>query len=375
MIFIIEFAIFYLNKPVNLTKRIVCDDTMITMKDIAEKANVSIATVSRILNHDATLSVSEETRQRVFEIAKQLNYKPVRRRNANRTSQRKNEWHQIALLIAVSQHEEATDPYFSLIRRGIEEQCEQLPVRISSVIRVNSEASIQDVNEFDGLIVIGGIDPDDIKSRVQEDIPIVFVTQVIDVKGYDVVCSDLEAATENIVDYLLTLGHHRIGYIGGTETVKKMNGGKSYEIDDVRKRAFEKKMKALGLYEPQQVFIGDWGPAGGCELMKRAIGSGDWPSAFVIASDPMAIGALHAIHQEGLKVPEDISIISFDDVDAAAFLNPPLSTVKIYAHEMGKLAANALHERMAGNRNIPVKIVTPAELIIRESCAKRGQNT
>ncbi|MED5015141.1 LacI family DNA-binding transcriptional regulator [Geobacillus stearothermophilus] len=351
---------------------------MITMKDIAEKANVSIATVSRILNNDATLSVSEETRQRVFEIAKELNYKPVRRRSTNRANPPKtkeSECYNIALLLAVSQHEETTDPYFSSIRYGIEEQCKQLPLHVSSVIRVNSGTDIQDLSQFDGLIVIGGIDPDDIQRHFPEERPIIFITLVIDVDGYDVVCSDLEAATEKIIDYLIALGHTRIGYIGGSETIKKFNGGKSYEVDDIRKRTFEKKMKALGLYEPYHVFVGDWGPAGGYELMKTAIDSGDLPSAFVIASDPMAIGALHAIHQANLKVPEDISIISFDDIDAAAFLNPPLSTVKIYAHEMGRLAANALHERRTGNRNIPVKIVTPAELIIRESCAKRGQNT
>lgn len=346
---------------------------MITMKDIAEKANVSIATVSRILNHDATLSVSEETRQRVFEIAKQLNYRPVRRRSTNRVNQLKNkdtECYQIALLLAVSQQEETTDPYFSLIRRGIEEECEQLPLHVSSVIRVNGATGVQDLSQFDGLIVIGGIDPDDIQHHFPKKGDVVFVTQVIDVKEHDVVCSNLEAATENIVDYLMALGHTRIGYIGGAEMIKKINGGKSYEIDDVRKRAFERKMKALGLYEPNHVFIGDWGPAGGYELMKASIESGDLPSAFVIASDPMAIGALHAIHQARLKVPEDISMISFDDIDAAAFLNPPLSTVKIHAYEMGKIAANALHERMSGSREIPVKIVTPAELIIRESCTK-----
>ncbi|EZP75852.1 AraC family transcriptional regulator [Parageobacillus genomosp. 1] len=344
---------------------------MITMKDIAEKANVSIATVSRILNNDATLSVSEETRERVFRIAKQLGYKPIRKRNSNRTNQQKNkepELYHIALLLAVSQHEETTDPYFVSIRQGIEKQCEQLPLHISSVIRVNGTAEIQDLSEFDGLIVIGGIDPEDIKHYFPKNDHVVFVTQVIRIDEYDVVRSDLETATEHILDYLIELGHKEIGYIGGSETIKKLNGGKSYEIDDVRKRTFEKKMKTMGLYQPKRVFIGDWGPSGGYELMKKAIDSNDLPSAFVIASDPMAIGALHAIHQAGLKVPEDISIISFDDIDAAAFLNPPLSTVKIYAYEMGKLAANALYERIIGSRDIPIKILTPAKLVIRESC-------
>ena len=342
---------------------------MATMKDIAQIANVSIATVSRILNNDATLSVSEETRQRVFSIAKQLDYKPIRKRY----SKKKKEVYHIALLLAVSQHDEANDPYFALIRQGIEEKCEQLPIHISSVIRVNG-VEVQDLSKFDGLIVIGGIDPEDIKRYFPENDHVVFVTQVINIDEYDVVRSDLETATEGILDYLIELGHKKIGYIGGSETIKKLDGGKSYEIDDIRKQIFEKKMKMMGLYEPKYVFIGDWSPAEGYELMKKAIELGNLPSAFVIASDPMAIGALRAIHQAGLKVPEDISIISFDDIDAAAFLNPPLSTVKMYAYEMGEIAVNALYERMNG-RSIPVKILTPAKLIIRESCAMKKDHS
>ncbi|WP_027408522.1 LacI family DNA-binding transcriptional regulator [Anoxybacillus tepidamans] len=342
---------------------------MVTMKDIAQAANVSVATVSRILSNDTTLSVSEETRQRVFNIAQQLNYKPSQKRY----SKKKKGVYNIALLLAVSQHDEASDPYFASIRQGIEEQCEQLPIHISSVIRANG-AEVNDLSKFDGLIVIGSIDLEDIRRYFPESDHVVLVNQVIhSIDGYDIVCSDLETATEGIVDYLIELGHTKIGYIGGSETIKKLNGEKSYEVDDIRKRVFEKKMKAMGLYEPKHVFIGNWGPSEGYELMKKAIELGDLPRAFVIASDPMAIGALHAIHQAGLRVPDDISIISFDDIDAAAFLNPPLSTVKMYAYEMGEIAANALYERMNG-RSIPVKILTPAKLIIRESCAPKKEH-
>jgi len=341
---------------------------MVTMKEIAQRANVSIATVSRILNNDTTLSVSEETKQRVFHIAKQLNYKPIRKNS----SRKKKEVYQIALLLAVSQHDEANDPYYTLIRQGIEDRCQQLPMRISSIIRVDG-AEIQDLRNFDGLIVIGGIDPEDIKRYFPENNHVVFITQVIHIDEYDVVRSDLERATESIVDYLVKLGHKKIGYIGGAEKIKKLDGGKSYEVDDIRKQVFERKMKTLGLYEEKHVFIGEWGPAEGYELMKKALQLEDLPSAFVVASDPMAIGALRAIHQAGLKVPEDISMISFDDIDAAAFLNPPLSTVKMYAYEMGEVAVNALYEKIEG-RSIPVQILTPAKLVIRESCTTKASN-
>lgn len=87
----------------------------------------------------------------------------------------------------------------------------------------------------------------------------------------------------------------------------------------------------------------------------------------IIASDPMAIGALRALYEEGINVPEDISLISFDDIEAAEFLNPPLSTVKIHAEEMGKMAAKLLWDRLNG-RNISTRVVLDTELIIRKSC-------
>ncbi|MCM3186969.1 galactokinase [Priestia megaterium] len=100
---------------------------------------------------------------------------------------------------------------------------------------------------------------------------------------------------------------------------------------------------------------------------KRAIEKGNLPSAMIIASDPMAIGALRALYEEGINVPEDISLISFDDIEAAEFLNPPLSTVKIHAEEMGRMAAKLLWDRLNG-RNISTRVVLDTELIIRKSC-------
>jgi LacI family transcriptional regulator len=86
----------------------------------------------------------------------------------------------------------------------------------------------------------------------------------------------------------------------------------------------------------------------------------------VCASDPMALGAFRALHEAGIKVPEDISIISFDDIDAAAYLQPALSTVKIHSFEMGKTAVKLLQDRIKG-RELPMKVILPTELILRES--------
>jgi LacI family transcriptional regulator len=91
------------------------------------------------------------------------------------------------------------------------------------------------------------------------------------------------------------------------------------------------------------------------------------PTAVVLASDPMAIGAIRALHEAGIKVPEDISVISFDDIEAAAFLNPPLSTVKVQTEEMGKTAVKLLYDRLKNEREIPLRVTLPTKLVLRDS--------
>ncbi|NEW00623.1 substrate-binding domain-containing protein [Bacillus megaterium] len=101
--------------------------------------------------------------------------------------------------------------------------------------------------------------------------------------------------------------------------------------------------------------------------MKKFIEKGSLPSAMLIASDPMAIGAMRALNEANIKVPQDLSIISFDDIEAAAYLNPPLSTVKIHTDEMGKMAVKLLYDRIKG-RSVPIKAILAADFILRDSC-------
>jgi LacI family transcriptional regulator len=125
-------------------------------------------------------------------------------------------------------------------------------------------------------------------------------------------------------------------------------------------------MRENGLYNPEKVLVGDWGPTSGYSLMKQLIDKGQLPSAVVVGSDPMALGVLRALHEADLKVPEDVSVVSFDDIEAAAFMNPRLSTVKVHTDEMGKTAVKILFDRLKG-RTVPIKVTLPTELVIRDS--------
>lgn len=345
---------------------------MATIKDIAHKAEVSTATVSRILNSDPTLSVAEETRRRVWEVAESFNYKLPRRKEAkgDRTSSPAS--YKIGLITTVSQEDEIHDPYFLSIRLGVELACKQLAIQLATIVRLDQERSSLDLSGLDGLIAIGDIDSEQLSEIYYENKNIVFVDSMPYGDKYDVVVSDMEKATLGVIQYLFDLQHRRIGYIGGNGLVKGFNQSKAKEREDVRLATYRKVMQAASLYQPEDERIGEWGPSGGYQLMKDAIASGDLPSAVVIASDPMAIGALRALNEAGIKVPEEISIVSFDDIEAAAFLNPPLTTVKVYTNEMGKAAVKLLLDRMNG-RSIAAKVVLSTEFIIRESSQAKNR--
>lgn len=335
---------------------------MVTIKDIARHSNVSTATVSRLLNNDPSLSVSEETRKRVLSVVKELDYKPLRRKNVKVKKQE--EVFNIGLIIL---NDETIDPYFQSIRLGAEDACNQYPLNIVSTMIVGkSQISAESLSGLDGLIVIGDVDIADLKELYTENNNIVAVDYLPKDANVDVVISDFEGATELVLEYLFDNGHTDIAYIGGKGEIFGVSKFKTSDKEDTRKSTFEKLMQEKGLYNKDKVLLGDWGTTSGYALTKQLIEMNELPSAIVVGSDPTAMGVLRALHEADIKVPEDVSIFSYDDIEAAAYMNPPLSTVRVYGDEMGKTAVKLLYDRLKG-RTIPLKVILPAELVIRDS--------
>ncbi|WP_026568409.1 LacI family DNA-binding transcriptional regulator [Bacillus sp. UNC41MFS5] len=335
---------------------------MATIKDVAEHANVSTATVSRILNNDPTLSVSEDTRKKVIEIVNELNYKPLRRKNGK--ADKKTESNNIGLIML---NDETVDPYFQSIRLGVESICNQYSLNIVSTMTVGkSTITSESLSGLDGIIVIGDVDIEDLKEIYYENDNIVAVDYLPRVNTVDVVISDLEGATNQVLEYLIDLGHIDIAYLGGKGTVFGVSSNKTFDKEDTRRCAFEKIMKEKGLFNPANVLEGDWGPTSGYSLTKELLESGQLPSAIVVGSDPMALGVLRALHEANIQVPNEVSVFSFDDIEASAYMNPRLSTVKMHGDEMGRTAVKLLYDRLQG-RTVPLKVVLPTELIFRDS--------
>ncbi|VBB09867.1 laci bacterial regulatory protein hth signature [Lucifera butyrica] len=322
---------------------------MATIKDIAEKAGVSTATVSRVLNYDSTLSVSEETKKKVFEIAEELAYE---KRTARKTAVSK-----IALINWRTQEEELNDLYYMSIRLGIERRCDQLSLGIVKFFR-NSITELTKEN-IQGIILLGVYSEEEIACFKDITPNMVFVDCLVhDEDHFDYVVIDHARATRKVIDYFLAKGHKEIGYIGG-------NKASAY---DGRRSTFKAYMKEKELLREDYIYSGRFTVTDGYELMKKAIDDhGDQlPTAFFVGNDSMAIGCLNALNEAEIPVPGRVNIVGFNDISICRYFSPPLSTVKVYTELMGETAVDLLVESFNG-RNIPKKVVVATKLKIRQS--------
>lgn len=335
---------------------------MATIKDIAKQAGVSSATVSRVLNYDETLSVSEDKRKLIFEIAEELDYMPPRKRNVGKVAKKL----KIGLVHWYTMSQELDDPYYMSIRLGIEKMCYENDVEIVKIFKPD-EYDFQKLESVDGFIAIGKFTDSQISKIYERSQNIVFVDSSPMEEKFDCVVIDFEKAVTGALDYLWEIGHRKIGYIGGRETI----GPDHIALGERRESVFKSHMMALGAYNEAFVHIGAFLAESGYRLMKQAIQSGEeTPTAYFIASDSIAIGALRAVHECDLKVPKDINIIGFNDIPTSKYTVPPLTTVRVHKEFMGETAVELLLERIIKRRDISKKVIIPTALQVRESTCK-----
>lgn len=347
---------------------------MATIKDIAEMAGVSIATVSRTLNQDATLSISDETRQRILEIAEELQYKTRQERNKYKKRVAKQK-HDIGLLLLYSQKEELNDPYYLSIRHSIKEEGTQCGFNIIEMF-YDSETN-KNIKKYSlkGLIVLGSqaqYEKTNCHNLFKNIDHIVFVDFDPKIEAADCILMDFEKTVKEAIYHLIKSGHNKIGFIGGKELhTGGLTDADSVKIDDVRERAYYETLKKENKYYSKYSRVkGEYSCEQGYESMKELIEEGDMPSAVFIASDTMAIGALKALRENDIQVPKDLSIVSCNDIPTAEFVMPALSTIRANTELMGIMSIRVIRERILYDRGIGVKVFIPTKLIIRQSSGK-----
>lgn len=340
---------------------------MATIRDIAKKAGVSPATVSRVLNYDHTLSVSEETKKRVFETAEALNYKKKPQKKAFPQGRKP----VVGITQWYSETQEMGDPYYLSIRAGIERTCSTMDIETKTLFRDASGLPISKLVNVDGIIAIGKYGTEEVEALTKVSPNIVFVDCAPDDKKFDAVIIDFQAAVSEIIAHLRELGHEDLAYIGGREFVEEG----SVPLMDLREQAFIEGLIIKGLYQEKWIKIGSFTTEDGYKLTKDLFEESPYPSALFVGSDAMAIGAMRALHEKGLVIPDDVSLVGFDDIQAAAYLIPPLTTVRVHTEFMGKTALGMLLERVKEQRHIPKKIIVPTELVVRKSTAGKRRTT
>ncbi|RYE09868.1 MAG: LacI family DNA-binding transcriptional regulator [Hyphomicrobiales bacterium] len=320
---------------------------MVTLKEIAEAVGVSSATVSRVLNFDATLSVSAKKRQAIIEAAEALNYATPR----NRARAAQQGLSKIALVHFLRPDQELVDPYYVAVRLGIESRCAALKVETVKVYHTDSMPDATLLQSASGVIAIGRQTEAEIAWLQRHARHLVFADFLPPSDELDCVYSDLTMAMRKLLQALVRMDYRRIAYIGWA---------------DARAQAYVQWMREAGLYDEQLYRSDNNTEEGGYRAVRQLLSEGRQLDALVLFNDSMAVGAYRAIHELGLDIPGDIGVTSFNDISVAQFMNPPLSTVHLPAEEIGETAVELLLERSTG-RELAKRITLASRLIWRGS--------
>ena len=317
-----------------------------TLKEIARLSGVSQATASRVLNDDHTLSVSDETRNRIFKVAKENNY--ISSKNKIKKT------HHVMLYHWYTRKQELEDDYYLAIRLGIEKACHREGITLDKHFKDDKyDLSIK----YDGAIALGKFGEDEITEMNKRFPHIVFVDSSPNEEIYDSVVIDFEQAMNQAIKHIIRTGVKTIGYIGGREYTAS---GKP--IGERREQYFSTYFN----HEfDQYMHIKSFSIESGYELMLEALRK-EHADAYIIASDAMAIGALKALYEKGIRIPEDIELISFNDIPQARYTIPSLTTIRIHQDFMGESAVSLILERLKG-RKISKKVIVSTSLIQRHT--------
>lgn len=343
---------------------------MARLKDIAEYVGVSISTVSRVIQNDQTRNVNQETRNKIWQAVKELGYVPNQHaRNLVNNKQTINSTRTMKIGWVANPAQAEVNPYFAQIYSGIRDTLAANDYTLISLTKdeIENESlllkTIYDLG-IEGLLLIDRID-ESLLEYIKQTIPLVGLDFFYTEMNMAVIDYNREAAIKKVVHYFVSQGHREIGFIGG---------GFNKDFDDIeaenRFKGFQAAMEEEGLeVRPDWIINTKWKMENSYKEMDLLIkrNSGNLPTAMVCASDMMAIAAMRAVIENKVRIPDDIAFFGVDNIETGKYSSPPLSTVEIPKYEMGSLAAKTIMEMVEEKITLPLKLILPFELIIRES--------
>ncbi|MFB0536665.1 MAG: LacI family DNA-binding transcriptional regulator [Anaerolineae bacterium] len=338
-----------------------------TSQDVADLAGVSRTTVSFVLNNVPGMKISEETRQRVLEAARQLNYYPT---SAARTLA-SGKTHRIGLVFCEQREHLMADAFLPAFLRGVSDLAHQEGYRVvfQSAEDSTGETTYGDLlheQHVDGLIVSGPRSDDFQLSRLHEEGYLLVLHGRLPDCALPFIDVDNIGGAHKAVSHLVGLGHSRIGLI--------TNAPLSYTSSQDRLTGYRQALQEAELpFEDELVRYGEFAPESGRRAMESLLTLSSPPSAVFVASDVVALGAMAAVRERGMRIPQDVALVGFDDIFLAAYVSPPLTTVRLPAYGLGWAAGDMLI-RFINEDQPPVErqMLLASELVIRQSCGGSG---
>ncbi len=339
-----------------------------TLRDVAQMAGVSISTASRALAGDQTRAVAPETRERIWEAVRQLQYQPkdAARRLVRRVDSRVRRTYNIGLILGQVSYK-FSDPFWSPVLDGVDEELirQEYHLRFAftfdDLARPNQRLLLSHAH-VDGLILLGTVPPLDRMAAIGPERTVI-ISNADDHGRWketlpaDVIAVEKRRAIYRLVDHLVALGRRRFGFLGPPPTT------------DERAEAFIDALAHHNLpFDPARCLRSPWPAEGAYEVAKTLFTGGNIPDALVCGCDTIAIGAMRAAKECGLRLPDDLAITGFDDISFARDLDPPLTTIHVPKELLGELAVRKLIERIGHPDRPPIVQTVQTTLVVRGSC-------
>ncbi len=330
----------------------------ITRKDVAKKAGVSEATISRVMNNYP--HVKNSIRRRVLSTARELDYFPNGIARALAMQKSGN----IGFVLPDKMKQGIWNPFYSKELEGVEQEAQRHNYHlIFSFLKEHSHKIPSDVDgkKVDGILLVGNIEKDVIFMLKEKEIPLVLVDNRIEEGNVNCVVIDNIQGAREATEHLIRLGHKNISFLGG-----------ELSIPSIKERfaGYKQVLREAGMAYPQPIRTNGLNFEDGYKAMRKILPSNLSMSAVFAANDSLAAGAMKAIMQKGLRIPEDISVVGFDDIDLAFQIHPGVTTVRVPKQKMGQMATKRLLEIIKDKKQKPVDLTVSVELVIRESTGR-----
>ena len=350
----------------------------VTAKDVAQYAKVSVGTVSRVFNNHN--NVSEDIRQRVLKVAADLGYFHAGRPLAStRTGNRALKEIGFLYCSSIEETPATLDPYWAPIFHGVESASRHANIKITyrtiTDIRHQPHLLIATIYEMrlGGALLVGQVEPEIVNALQATRLPMVLVDNTVASTTYpiDTILPDNSQGTQLAMDYLFEMGHRHIAFIGGPS--ESPTRPVYHKIHSIQQRWIGYRVALLdrditlnyGLVESGNLTMD-----GGYQACKRLLERKTSFSAIFCVDDITAIGAMKALREAGLRVPEDISVIGFDGIDLGQHITPSLTTINSNTEAMGTVALKTLIARSVDPDGPAMTITLGARLVKRDSVAK-----